>query len=77
MKSQRERNTGTQQRILVAISVYQQQKGFSPTIRDLQAACGISTTSVVTYHLERLRMRGLVDWIDGAARTIHIVRKAS
>jgi len=67
----------TQQKLLLAIEAHSRMHGYAPSIRDLQAACAISTTSVVTYHLARLRMRGLVDWIDGAARTIHVVRKAS
>jgi repressor LexA len=65
-----------EQALLLAIALYHRQHGYAPSIRDLQRDCGISTTSVVKYHLERLRERGLVDWKDGQARTVHIVQEA-
>jgi SOS-response transcriptional repressor LexA len=34
--------------------------GNSPTTREIQAACGISSSSVVAYWLKRLECRGLI-----------------
>jgi len=47
--------------------------GNSPTIRELQAALGLHTTSVVVYHLTRLHQAGLIRYARGAARAIEVV----
>ena len=72
-----ERTTNRQQDILLAIKLHHRQRGYAPTIRDIMQMCDISSTSVVTYHLDRLREAGMVDWLDGSARTLHLVKKAS
>jgi hypothetical protein len=36
--------------------------GNSPSYREIQAACGISSSSMVAYKLGRLRRLGLIDW---------------
>jgi len=72
-----ERTANTQQRILLAITVFIRQNGYSPSLRDLQAACAISSVSIVSYHLRRLRAAGLIDYVDGTPRTIRLVRKGA
>lgn len=69
-----ERTVNNQQAILLAISLFWRQNGYAPSIRELQALCDISSTSVVAYHLERLRTKGLVDFVDGTPRTIRLVK---
>ena len=49
---------------------------FPPTFRELQSACGISSTSVVTYNLGKLVAQGLVIYEPGKSRTIRLVRPA-
>ena len=66
--------TDRQQTVLLAIAVFWKQNGYAPSIRELQALCDISSTSVVKYHLERLRTAGLVDFVDGTPRTIRLVK---
>ena len=70
-----EQSINKQQAILLAISLFWRKNGYAPSIRELQALCDISSTSVVTYHLERLRERGLIDYADGSARTLHLVNR--
>ena len=38
--------------------------GHTPTIRELCTLCGISSTSVVNFHIQKLIDEGLLDWID-------------
>lgn len=71
------RAADSQQQLLLAISIYIRQHGYSPTIRELVEATGAGSTSVVTYRLEALQAAGLVDWLPGAARTIHLTKRAS
>jgi len=51
---------GHQQRILECIREFIHERGYPPTVRDLARELGISSTSVVDYHLRRLEQAG---WI--------------
>ena len=47
-----------QQDILDFIRQFLEERGYPPTIRDIVAGCGISSTSVVDYHLSILEREG-------------------
>jgi len=47
-----------QQDILDFIRQFLEERGYPPTIRDIVAGCGISSTSVVDYHLAILEKEG-------------------
>ena len=46
------------QRILNFLQEFYADNGIPPTVRDIQRACEISSTSVVDYNLEKLRDSG-------------------
>lgn len=54
---------------------YVEEWGYSPTVRDIQVGCHLTSTSVVAYHLARLRAMGAIDSLPGAARTIRILER--
>jgi len=47
-----------QQRIITFINRFLRKNGFPPSVRDIQAGCEISSTSVVDYNLRILEQRG-------------------
>jgi repressor LexA len=47
--------------------------GNSPSIRDIKAAVGISSTSVVELHLKELEEQGLIRRGPGASRSIVVI----
>ena len=49
-----------QRRILEFLDEYVTENGYPPSIREIGAAAGISSTSVVVYNLERLEERGYI-----------------
>ena len=49
-----------QERIINFVTEFLQDKGYPPTIRDIAAACGISSTSVVAYNLNKLEQAGYI-----------------
>lgn len=49
-----------QQQMLDFIRRYRREHGYPPTLREIGAAVGISSTSVVNYNLERLEAMGLL-----------------
>ena len=64
----------TRARIFAAIETFTADRGYGPGIRDLQAMCGLSSTSVVVYHLRALERAGRIVRDPSVARTIRIVR---
>ena len=62
----------TNESFVKAIKEFTSEWGFPPTIRDLQLMLGVSSTSVVKYHLSKLRYAGIVLWEEGKARSIRI-----
>ncbi len=48
------------------------QKGYSPSIRDIKNAVGYSSTSTVHNCLQKLELFGLIHKEDGKSRTIHV-----
>jgi repressor LexA len=49
-----------QERIINFVTEYLNDKGYPPTIRDIAAGCGISSTSVVAYNLNKLEQAGYI-----------------
>ena len=52
------------------ICEYLDQNGISPTIEDVKIGCNISSKSVVSYNLDILEKKGLLDRKKGIARSI-------
>lgn len=58
--------------ILDYIKSYINEKGYSPTIREIGKAVGLQSTSAVSFHLVKLRKEGKIDYEEGVPRTITI-----
>ena len=65
-----------ERRILGAIRRYTQDFGYGPSVRDLQAETGISSTCVVAYWITRLERKGYVTLTPGKSRTLRLTRLA-
>jgi repressor LexA len=64
------------QRILGFVQEFFDENGMSPTVRDIQRACEISSTSVVDYNLHRLRAEGYLNRRPDIARGIELLDKS-
>ncbi|HET6446555.1 MAG TPA: transcriptional repressor LexA [candidate division Zixibacteria bacterium] len=65
-----------QQKILEYISKYIHDSGRPPTIREIGKAASISSTSVVTYNLNKLDERGFLDRDAEVSRGLRLTEKA-
>ncbi len=65
-----------QQDIMEYISRYVVENGRPPTIREIGAACNISSTSVVNYNLTRLKEKGLLERDAEVSRGLRLTEKA-
>lgn len=54
----KDRLSGRQQAMLEFIKGFMEESGYPPTIREIGKACGISSTSVVNYNLNKLEREG-------------------
>ena len=61
-----------QERILQFIREFLDEHGLPPTIRDIQRACAISSTSVVDYNLRILQREGYISRRPDIARGIEL-----
>lgn len=62
-----------QHAIMAYIPAYIKRHGYPPTIREIGKACGISSTSVVVYNLNRLTEDGLIERVPVVSRGIRVV----
>lgn len=64
-----------QKRIYEFIKSYVNEKSYPPSVREICAAVGLSSTSTVHGHLARLEKKGLIKRDPTKPRTIEIVEK--
>jgi repressor LexA len=62
--------------ILAFIREFRAERGYSPTIREIGAAVGIDSTSLVSYYLDQMQERGVIRRDKNIARSIVIVNKS-
>lgn len=64
--------TERQQQILNAIASYVNEKGYSPTVREIADMVGIKSSSTLHAHLQRLEKKGYITKERGKPRTITV-----
>lgn len=64
-----------QEKILRFIDRFLEEHPYPPSIREIQAACGISSTSVVDYHLRALERKGYLRRRRDVSRAIELLEK--
>ena len=62
-----------QEKILNLIQEFLEEQGYPPTVRDIQYACGISSTSVVDYNLKILQKEGYIRRSPEISRGIEVL----
>jgi len=62
-----------QQNIMKFMFRYMEDKGYPPTIREIGEACGINSTSVVNYNLNKLVSAGYLERSDKVSRGLRII----
>lgn len=69
--------TGRQMTVMRFIQGYIDTKGHSPSFREIMAACGIKSTSVASWLLVQIEVRGFIRRAPQRARSIEILRRVS
>jgi len=65
-----------QQRIIDFIHRFLVDRGYPPTVRDIQSGCGLSSTSVVAYHLNILEAGGYLYRHPEVSRGIELLTRS-
>jgi len=65
-----------QQQIMAFIYHFGVDEGYPPSIRDIVSGCGISSTSVVDYNLNRLEKEGYIRRHHGVSRGIELLPRS-
>lgn len=66
--------TEAQQQLYNWLAEYIRQHQHSPSIRQMMQAMNLKSPAPVQSRLEHLRAKGYIEWTEGKARTIRIVR---
>lgn len=69
--------TESQQQLFDWIAAYIQQYQHPPSIRQMMQAMHLKSPAPVQSRLEHLRAKGYIDWTQGQARTLRILRSQS
>lgn len=69
--------TPRQQAVLDWITGFIDVHGYSPTLRQIAFAFNAKTASAIQPHLNALRRKGRINWVDGQSRTIRPVEDAA
>jgi repressor LexA len=64
-----------QRQILDFIKQYIQKNGFSPTLRDIANAMGLSSLATVHEHLQSMEKKGVIKKFQGAVRGLDVVEQ--
>ena len=62
------RTSNKSDKIVEFVRQFTQEKGFPPSIREIGAAVGLRSTASVSYHLQQLQSKGLLQAPDGKGR---------
>jgi repressor LexA len=71
--TERQPLTARQQDVLTWIAGYINTHEYPPTLREIQHAFGWKTPNAAKCHLEPLRKKGYVTWVEGCSRTIRVI----
>lgn len=66
----------TREKIFNFIKEFFEDKGYSPTVRDILRGCKISSTAVVQHHLNMLEKEGLIHRDPEVFRSIQLTERA-
>lgn len=66
------RQPDTRGRIFNFIQDFTREKGYPPTVREIQRACGLASPRAVQYHLEALEREGFIERDSRTARGIQL-----
>ena len=69
------RTSDTRETILKFIQDFIDERGYSPTVRDIVKGCGLSSTAVVQHHLNVLEKEGRIHRDPEVFRSIQLVEK--
>ncbi|MCM3790832.1 transcriptional regulator [Domibacillus indicus] len=66
-----------QEKMLQFIDDYVSAKNYPPSIREIDDAVELKSSSTVKGHLDRLKASGYVTWEQGKPRTLHVVKRSA
>lgn len=65
--------TKKQQAVLDFLQDFTDEKGYSPSYREIQAGLGLASVSAVAEHIDNMVARGILKKVPGAARSLEIL----
>lgn len=67
--------TPVQNKVYHLIKDFIEEKGYSPSFRELAQLNGNCSIATIQYHLIRIREKGYINYSDNLSRTITIIKE--
>jgi len=67
-------NDSRRRRMILFIHEFKETRDYSPNVREIGSATRITSTSMVRYYLNGLRLDGLLDFNPHEARTVRLTK---
>ena len=74
MTKRRQELSQREQRIMEFLTRFEQTRGYPPTIREIGAAIGVQSTSLVNFYLNHLQEMSFIERDDHVSRSIRILK---
>ena len=65
--------TKKQLAVLDFLQDFTEEKGYSPSYREIMAGLGLSSVSAVAEHIDNLILKGVLKKVPGAARSLEVL----
>lgn len=67
------RLTDKQRKILDIVKEFINKNGYSPSVREICKIANLNSPATVCTHLNNLKEKGYISWVDGKVRTIRVL----
>ncbi|WP_096201875.1 hypothetical protein [Bacillus sp. FJAT-45350] len=69
--------TKRQTDILLVITEFIREHNYAPSTREVGELAGLRSSSTVHGHMEQLRRKGYLDWVESKPRTMRVLKSNS
>lgn len=71
----KEELTPRQQFVYETIKNFIENNGYAPSVRELCNLCCVSSSATMWVHLQKIKQKGYIDFINKKSRTIRIIKE--
>ena len=67
--------TPRQQFVYETIKNFIENNGYAPSVRELCNLCNVNSSATMWVHLQKIKQKGYIDFVEHKSRTIRIIKE--